>query len=116
MFETFLLEDVRGFRPIGRSWALVRKRFFGALGSLVLYGLVAVAITIVIQIVPQATMSDRGFGAVVQATATAVANAVTTPMLAGVLTTLYLRLKSLEDGRPPSPGWVKGMLSRYDSV
>lgn len=116
LYEVFLLEEVGGFRPIGRSWALVKRRFWGALGSLALYALIASAISVGVTLIPGASLSDTGFGAVVQATASAIAGAITTPIFAGILTTMYLRLRSLEEAAPISPSWVKSVLARHDSA
>jgi hypothetical protein len=116
VYEAFLLEDVRGFRPIGRSWALTRRRFLASLGSLVLYVLIALALTFARVAVPQATLDDEGFGAVLQSLTTAIATSITTPMFAGVITTLYLQRRTEEEGRPLSPAWVRAMLARYDAA
>ena len=93
LIHVFVGEDARGTRALAGAWRLSRGGWGTSLGSLVLFTLIGIAISIVPSIVigqafPSPVIGDAVPRAIVQA----VLNALLTPMSTAVITALYLEL------------------------
>ena len=93
LIHVFVGEDARGTRALAGAWRLSRGGWGTSLGSLVLFTLIGIAISIVPSIVigqafPSPVIGDAVPRAIVQA----LLNALLTPMSTAVITALYLEL------------------------
>ncbi len=93
--HVFVGEDARGTHAIGGSWRLSKNAWGTSLGTVLLYFLVVIGVSIVPSIIvgqafPDPVIEDAIPRAVVQA----LVSAVTTPMGTAVLTALYLELRA----------------------
>jgi hypothetical protein len=93
LIHVFVGEDARGTRALAGAWRLSRGGWGTSLGSLVLFTLIGIAISIVPSIViGQAFPSPVTGDAVPRAIVQALLNALLTPMSTAVITALYLEL------------------------
>lgn len=93
--HVFVGEDARGTRAIAGAWRLSRGAWGTSVGTLLLFLLVAIAISLVPSIIVGAAFPDPVLGdAVPRAIIQALLSAVTTPMGTAVITALYLELRA----------------------
>jgi hypothetical protein len=93
--HVFVGEDARGTRAIAGAWRLSRGAWGTSLGTLLLFLLVAIAISIVPSIiVGQAFPSPVIGDAIPRAVIQGLLSAVTTPMSTAVIAALYLELRA----------------------
>jgi hypothetical protein len=101
-FPALLHEDVRGVKALGRSFKLVRKRWWPTFGALVvMYLIVFVISLIIIGIFTAALLSNtdnEAFGAVIYTIANTLSSLITLPLVAAVLTILYFDLRVRKEG------------------
>jgi hypothetical protein len=93
--HVFVGEDARGTRAIAGAWRLSRGAWGTSVGTLLLFLLLAIAISIIPSIIVGAAFPDPVFGdAVPRAVIQALLNAVITPMSTAVIAALYLELRA----------------------
>jgi hypothetical protein len=96
--HVFVGEDARGTRAIAGAWRLSRGAWGTSLGTLLLFILIGIAISIVPSlIVGQAFRSPVIGDAIPRAVIQALLNAVITPMSTAVIAALYLELHARKD-------------------
>jgi hypothetical protein len=95
LFHVFVGEDARGTRAISGAWRLSRGAWGTALGTVLLFFLVAIAISFVPSLLVGLAFPDPVIEhAIPRAATQALLSAVTTPMSTAVLAALYLELRA----------------------
>lgn len=111
--HVFVGEDARGTRAIAGAWRLSRGAWGTSVGTLLLFVLVGIAISLVPSIIVGAAFPDPVIGdAVPRAIIQAVLSAVTTPMGTAVITALYLELRTRKGGLDQQA--LRASLARFD--
>lgn len=111
--HVFVGEDARGTRAITGAWRLSRGAWGTSLGTLLLFLLVAIAITIVPSIIVGEAFPDPVIGdAIPRAVIQALLNAITTPMSTAVVAALYLELRARKSVLDQQA--LRATLARFD--
>jgi hypothetical protein len=111
--HVFVGEDARGTHAIAGAWRLSRGAWGTSVGTLLLFVLVAIAISLVPSIIVGAAFVDPVIGdAVPRALIQALLSAVTTPMGTAVITALYLELRARKGGLDQQA--LRASLARFD--
>jgi hypothetical protein len=101
-FPALLHEDVKGVGALGRSFKLVRGRWWPTFGALlVMYLIVIVISAIMIGIFTAALLSNsdsEAFGAIIYTIANTLSSLITLPLVAAVLTIIYFDLRVRKEG------------------
>lgn len=93
--HVFVGEDARGTRAIAGAWRLSRRAWGTSVGTLLLFLLVAIAISIVPSIIVGQAFPSHVIGdAIPRAVIQGLLSAVTTPMSTAVVAVLYLELRA----------------------
>lgn len=112
IFVVFVIEDLRGFTPTGRSWRLVRNRFLRSIGAMLLVGLLTLAVSLGVTLIPDLLLEPVGAQGVVLAGAQAVSTAFTSGFYAAFLAVLYLHLRAATE--PLEPVVIRNAIDRFD--
>lgn len=111
--HVFVGEDARGTRAIAGAWGLSRGAWGTSLGTLLLFLLVGIAISIVPSIiVGQAFTSPVIEDAIPRAAVQALLNAVITPMGTAIIAVLYLELRARKGALDQQD--LRAKLARFD--
>ena len=93
--HVFVGEDARGTRAIAGAWRLSRGAWATSIGTLLLFLLVAIVISIVPSIIVGEAFPDPVIGdAIPRAVVQSILNAITAPMSTAVVAALYLELRA----------------------
>jgi hypothetical protein len=106
-FPVMLVENLRGAKALGRSYMLVKGRWWATLGRMLVAYILASVVTLVVTAVALgiavAVVDDTSFGALfVEHVANLLVSLVTTPFIAAVTTLVYFDLRVRKEGFDPA--------------
>ena len=101
-YPALLFEDVRGAKALGRSFGLVRGRWWATLGALVVMYLIVFVISAILGALFGAalisSLDSEALAAVIYTIINTLSSLVTLPLIAAVLTIVYFDLRVRKEG------------------